>query len=217
MSQSQFILNPLNKSKSKTIWPIPLLTDNKDFPEIFETKRLVVKSDLDYLKFNSGSRGLYRTIYDQNLNAVLAKKVQAGELLPLDRLSILSDIADAAKAGKISIVEAIKLLTAFKNEDDSAVWDIIAGTLGSLRHVMNDDQVREDIKPLVRGIVAKQVKRLGWKIPAKEPHFNGLLRPTVLGMAASADDPETVKTVFSMFESITEKNNPIDPDLRSLV
>jgi len=110
----------------------------------------------------------------------------------------------------------------------------MAGTLGSIRMVMDDDEVREAMKPYVRKLTAKQVKRLGWAIEPHESHFDRLLRPTILGMASSAEDPEIVayaKERFADMHDPTEltvemrvpgrrpslRNAALDPDLRGVV
>ncbi len=221
LTQKRFILNPKSKVTDHHIWPVPLLSTTKNLPDIMQEKKLVVKDLESVFKLNVGSKGMYRTIYSPSLLQSLAGQIKTGHLEPLDRLSLLSDVSEAAKAGKLPVTETLMLLDSFKEEDDNAVWDIIAGTLGSVKHVMNDDEIRDSMKPYIRDLTAKQVSRLGWKIKKSDSYFDMLLRPTVLAMAATADNPEVVAESLSRFNDIKFSKesyvNPTDPDLRNIV
>lgn len=223
LSQERFVLNPKSNIKDSHSWPIPLLTGKSDLPEIFDHKTLEIKGEkaaarFNGVKLNAESKGFYRTVYNASYYQVLAAQILSGHLSPLDRLNLLSDISEVAKAGKIPVTEALNLLSAYKDEENCAVWDIIAGLLGSVRQIMDDETVREDMKPYVRSLLTKQLKRLGWKIPSKESHFDGLLRPTILGMASAAEEPSVVKEALARFTKLDHKKpNQIEPDLRSIV
>jgi aminopeptidase N len=100
----------------------------------------------------------------------------------------------------------------------------MASLIGSLRLVMDDEDLRDAMKPYIRRLVALQLKRLGWKHKAGETHFDTLMRPIVLGLAASADEPSVVKRCHELFATIEHSESPpvargldIDPDLRGVV
>ncbi len=236
LTQQRFVVNPKSKAQGDAqLWPIPLLASQKGLPDRFETKEQQIPADdLSKLKLNTGGSGFYRTVYNASHLQALASRIKTGHFEPLDRLGILADVTEAAKAGKLDAAEALNLLSAYQNEEDNAVWDVMAGTLGSIRMVMDDDEVREAMKPYVRKLTAKQVKRLGWTIESHESHFDRLLRPTILGMASSAEDPEIVayaKERFADMHDPTEltvemrvpgrrpslRNAALDPDLRGVV
>jgi len=129
---------------------------------------------------------------------------------------VLSDVFEAAKAGKADTVEALHFLEVFADESDSAVWDTIAAGLLSTRAVMHDEELRELMKPFIRKLAAKQLKRLGWEAKKGESHFDLLLRPTILGLAAGADEPDVVKECLRRFESMKSPED-VHPDLRGVV
>ena len=85
--------------------------------------------------------------------------VLMGKLSPLDRLGILSDAFEAAKAGYTDTASALTLLEAYSNEDNSAVWDVMVGNLSSIRVVMNDSDLRS------RGSVTSMFLRLWVRAP----------------------------------------------------
>src|SRR5690606_13621996 len=70
---------------------------------------------------------------------------------------------------------------------------------------------------------AKELTRLGWEKRAADDHFDRLLRPVILGMAAVADEASVVANCQRLFKSVripeTETAAPgigIDPDVRGV-
>lgn len=234
--QERFLLNSDHVNDTvDELWPIALLAHSAVLPETMTEKKLsITAKNSEKLKLNVGQSGFYRVSYNASHLQNLAEQVKRGRLEPLDRLGILSDAFETAKAGKNDAANALNLLDAYEDEDDNAVWDVIAANLASVRHVMNDEDIRESMKPFVRKLVAKQRKRLGWVAKPHESHFDRLLRPTILGMAALSDEPEVVEEALALFKSMHEpddisiemrtanipmtlRGGGIDPDMRGVV
>lgn len=196
-------------------WPVPLLANSNELPETL-TKAIGTykQPKTGILKLNSNQSGFYRVVYNASYLEQLAEKIKEGRLSPLDRLGILSDASEAAKAGYIDTLSVLHFLEAYRNEDSYAVWDIIASLIGSIRLVMHDDSLREAMKPYIRRLVEPQLKRLGWERKTKESHFDSLMRPIVLGLAASADEPSIVKRCLESFDRVKHAAE-VAPDLRS--
>src|SRR5581483_4375219 len=165
---------------------------------------------------NHNRTGFYRVVYDSEHVNDLSHSIQAGKLNPLDRLGLLSDSFEAAKAGYSPTVDALSLQEAYEAEDISVVWDVIAANIGSIRAVMDDEQLRKDLKVYLRRLTAKQVKRLGWEPQAKESHFDKLLRPTVLGLASYGENKAVVQEALRRFKTM-KTTEDIHPDLRGVV
>jgi aminopeptidase N len=218
LAQEQFIINPVEREKHRRhhLWPIALRSNN-NLPDVFSKATATYPlPDPSTFKLNIEQSSFCRVIYDPKHLSVLTERISKNELSPLDRLGVLADAFEASKAGFQSTVDALKLLAAYKDESNSVVWDIIAANLGSIRMVMNDEKLREVMKPYIRKLVAKQLKRLGWKRHKNESHFDTLLRPTILGMAAVADEPSIVKEALRQFNDM-KKPEDIVPDLRGVV
>ncbi|MDB5166742.1 MAG: puromycin-sensitive aminopeptidase [Candidatus Saccharibacteria bacterium] len=218
VSQQRFYLNPASQPSNihEQLWPVPLLASAS-----LSTDRLDMESLSEPLPptngpviFNHNRTGFYRVIYDKNYLHQIKDNLMT--LDPLDRLGLLSDAFEAAKAGYSSTLDALRLLEAYKDEPNTFVWDVITGALGSVRTVMRDEELREAMKPLGRELAEAQVHRLGWNAKPEENHFDTLLRPTVLGLASSSDDKGVVKEAMARFESMT-KPEDIAPDLRGIV
>ena len=216
VSQHRFVISQSKKSAVK--WPIPLLPNQEDLQsEISKNSHDTFTIDGNStLLLNSQRSGFYRVTYDGDHLAKLTQQVKTGELDVLDRLGLLSDVFESAKAGDDSAVNALSLLSAFDEEDNAAVWDIIASQVSELRAVMDDDDLRDLMKPYVRKLVNQQLERLGWEAQPSESYFDTLLRPTILGMAAVAEEPSVLFTVKERFKTL-EKPEDLAPDLRAVI
>lgn len=236
LQQRRFVLNPKSEANNDNVtWPIPLLATDEKLPVSFSEPRIQLPNDEPgSFKLNQGGSGFYRTVYNASHLQALAKQIKTGHLNELDRLGVLADVAEAAKAGRLDAAEVLNVMAAYHDEEDNAVWDVMATTLGSIRSVMDDDDVREAMKPYVRKLTTKQVKRLGWEAQPHESHFDRLLRPTILGMAAASDAPDIVAYAQEQFAEMHDPSdlsstlkgagdrqslraNNLDPDLRGVV
>lgn len=221
--QERFYVNPLAEKVSDVIWPISVRASDDSIQELLvEHSHDYHDIDASHLKLNHQQGGFYRVAYNATHLNRLGELIEQGHLSPIDRLGVLSDLFETAKAGYSDTVDALDFLKHFKNEDNYAVWDIIAGAIGAVRQVMDTDEIRESIKPYVRAIVQKQLDRLGWEQSESDSHFDKLLRPIILGLAASADDKSVLQQCQTLFETITfnkdgSPNIPIDPDIRGIV
>jgi puromycin-sensitive aminopeptidase len=211
--QERFYLNP-QATKADTVWPIPLLTNELAIERI--DKKVQEVAIPDNLLLNQGRTGFYRVAYEPARMARLAQLVQDGKLSALDRLGLLADSYETAKAGYASTVDTLKLLEAYEDEDNTFVWDVITNVLAGIRSTMRDEDLREAMKPLGRKLAAAQVARLGWDAKEGESHFDTLLRPTVLGLAAVSDDEAVVAEALKRFHAM-QKPEDVAPDIRGIV
>lgn len=215
LNQSRFYLNRSETNDDQSVWPVPLLADGLA-EDTINSAQLVVTKPRDQVLLNRGRTGFYRTAYDNQLQTELGQAVKAGQLQPLDRLGLLSDAFEAAKAGYGSTVATLKLLENYTAETDTFVWDVITGILGSIRTAMRDDDLREAMKPLGRRLAAQQLARLGWDPKTNETNFDTLLRPTILALASVSGESAVVEEAKRRFAAMT-KPEDADPDVRGVI
>jgi aminopeptidase N len=217
ISQERFYLNPEAK-KETTRWPIPLLASEElGMTTLEKAKQPVTLKDISkQTVLNHNRTSFFRAIYDSKHLSHLATAVSEGKLNELDRLGLLADALEGAKAGYSDTLEAFKLLEAYADEDSTVVWDIIAGTTYSVRLIMNDDTIRAGMKPFVRKLVHKQLQRLGWEEKDSDSHFDRLLRPTILGLGSYGEDPVVVDEALARFASMKLPED-VHPNVRGVV
>lgn len=213
LRQARYYSNPKQAKDTKVLWPVPTNAGLEPALLKNQEQHWDLPSNHNNLKLNQGQGGFYRVAYDP---AYLHQLAERTDLAPLDRLGILSDAFETAKAGYSTTRGALDLLQYYKDEDNNAVWDVMAGGINGIRGVMDDDSLREAMKPFVRQLVAKQLKRLGWTAKPGETHFDSLLRPTMIGLAAVSDDPSVLKKCHDLFANMKDPEE-IAPDLRGIV
>ena len=211
ITQERFYLHKPAKPAA-THWPIPVLSTDKA-PERFDGSEITFKSAFPG-KINHGQNGFYRTIYDATTISELSSILV--NFSPIDRLGLLADSFEAAKAGYTPLNNALQLLTAYENEDNSAVWDIIAGNIGEIRRVMDDQDVRDAMKPFIIKLTAKESYRLGWEEKTTDSYFDKLLRPLIIGLNAGSDEHFTVKECLRLFDTMKVPED-LPPDLRGTI
>jgi aminopeptidase N len=217
LTQSRFYLAKPDDSVDQ-LWPVPLLASEPLGLDTLDSKTADIH--IDKLSgnaiINAGRSGFYRTTYDAAHLANLAKAVVAGSLSEVDRLGLLSDSFETAKAGYSSSTDALKLLEAYRQESSSVVWDIIAGGIGSIRTVMDDEDIRNSMKPFIRKLVSTQLARLGWEENTEDDYFDKLLRITILGLASVSDEKTVVAEALARFAKMKAPQD-VTPDLRSVI
>jgi puromycin-sensitive aminopeptidase len=217
ITQERFLLNPEHGEVPISTWPVALLADQPGVTDILDVTSNTFKiSDTQNLKINRGQSGFYRVTYNATHLKRLGELIREGKLPVLDRLGILADVFETAKAGESDTVDALHFIGHFKDESNYAAWDVISAAIGSLRVVMNDEELREAMKPYIRKLVAPQLERLGWERQENESHFDRLLRPIILGLAASADETWVVRRCQEFFAAI-EHTEDIAPHLRTAI
>jgi aminopeptidase N len=218
LSQERFYLNPAAKKDTQATWPIPLHASLKLSADTLKTASETLRMPADHhqLVLNQNRSGFYQVLYNPTHLYKLGEAVKAGRLSQLDRLMLLGDAFESAKAGYLNTVEALKLLSSYAREDSVVVWDIISANLGGLRKVLGDDKLREAMMPFLRDIATEQLGRLGWDSKKNESHFDTLLRPTILALASIGEEPSVVAEAKKRFADMKSPED-IEPDLRGVV
>lgn len=215
LRQERLFINPEHGNVEPLVWPVPLLANvQTPIEQVTDETTSFELADSDHLKLNDGQSGFYRTTYNVTHLKRLGELISRGKIDPINRLSILSDTFETAKAGGSSTTDALQFLSNFSAETEYPVWDVIATALASVRTVMNDDELRAMMKPYTRKLVHDELERLGWHKSESDSHFDQLLRPIILGMAAAADEPWVLDHIKKVFAATNEADD-VEPELRT--
>ncbi|WP_419927828.1 M1 family aminopeptidase [Candidatus Poriferisocius sp.] len=178
-------------------WQVPVVaivgTDTGE-----RTDRLVLEDPValggdspDWVMVNAGADGFYRVAYEGEL---LGRLLDTGpDLDPLQRYVLVDDQWALTVADRLGVADylafAERLATA---EDDLAVWRRLAGTLGTLDHMV-PDAGQAGLQTRVRAMVGPAWGRVGWEPVAGENDRIGELRGVLARtLAVGGNDAEAI-------------------------
>ena len=178
-------------------WQVPVVaTVGTDTGE--RTDRLVLEDPVAlgcdspvWVMVNSGADGFYRVAYEGGL---LDRLLDGGpDLDPLQRYVLVDDQWALTVADRLGVADylgfAERMATA---EDDLAVWRRLAGTLGTLDHMV-PDAGQAGLQARVRAMVGPAWGRVGWEPVAGENDRIGELRGVLARtLAVGGNDAEAI-------------------------
>ncbi|MBP6880793.1 M1 family metallopeptidase [Candidatus Saccharibacteria bacterium] len=211
-SQQKFLIDPSKKSDD-TIWPVVLQPENNNGESIvIKQKNEKIEQNIS-LPLNPGRNGLYRVNYTDDQYEKLSKL----KLTTEDIMGQLNDGFELAKAGYSELATALKLLPAYKDTANSAIWDIMATQLGDMTLALGSDEMKQAKKPFLKNLVLEQYRRLGWIEKDNESHHDTVLRPTIVALAVhSSIDDATTHAEKYMIDYLSSQIS-IPADIRSTV
>lgn len=217
----------LPDAEKSTIWmaPITFITASSPTKPVHETLLSTAQSsvtiagvpDGDWIKLNQDTVGVYRVQYSPDMLQELLPAIQSKTLPPLDRLGLQNDLFAMVQAGRSKTVDVLKLMSAFKHEDDYAVWSSINSCLGRLNVLLSHTDYQESLHIFGRQLMSEIYNKLGWEAKTGESHMDTLLRSLVIGRLASFQDPGVLERAKKLFESHSAGTGMIPADIRSAV
>jgi len=223
LSQEKFTADGRDPAE-KTRWMIPIqistpsqkLAANTIFDK--DTIEITLKDvkPTDWVKVNPGTVGFYRTQYlPEMLEAFVSSGAIEKKILPpLDRLGLLDDLFALIQAGQVPTVQVLKLLDAFRTEDNYTVLHSCSSNLQKIQLLLSHTDFGADFDTFCIKLLSPIAEKLGWTPKEGESHLDTLLRPLILSRLISNGCEKTIKTAVEKFE--TEGTN-VAPDLRQLV
>ena len=222
VTQQRFYSSPREAKKAKPVepWPVPMnyllpdgqVTDVKLVAKAAEPMPEKVR-EAAWFKPNAGETGLVRVRYSSEMVDALAKPLRDDAFDEIDRFGIVDDIVAGAEAGITDAGAVLKLVGSLREEPSYPVWSAVAGGLGSIEGIVEDEALRDRLDAFGLWLVQPNVKRLGWVPKADENVFDTLMRPMVLSQAVRFDDETVTAEARTRFEQYLA-GEAVDPDLR---
>lgn len=202
------------------IWPVPLFTNHAELPYKLEkpAANLALTSDEPVI-INQGYAGHYLVHYQDTASQQAIVNLIANQKLGVpDRLMTLNGAGMLAKAGSQTYGEVLELLSAYKLEDNEAVWGMIALAIGEARGFIDlDERLESSIKSFVIGVVSTQLERLGWDEKPDESSLDRKLRGTITALAAYSDDPGALAGALQRFQAYQKDPAAVSAEVRATV
>ena len=178
-------------------WQVPVVAAvGTDAAE--HTERMVLNDpvalradDPAWVMVNPTADGFYRVAYEGEL---LDRLLDGGPNLdPLQRYVLVDDQWALTVANRLSVADYVAFAERMAaEEDDLAVWRRLAGTLGTLDHMVPDDG-RVGLQGRVRAMVGPAWNRVGWDPAPGEDERIGELRGVLARtLAVGGNDTEAI-------------------------
>lgn len=202
LEQERFILD---SKGDKSLWPIPLLADQKVTPDILKTKQAAIKSNDTTTVLNSSGSGHYLVSYEnasqeQNMIDSITKRKVPAEA----RINIVNDMLLMARRGDKSIVDGLKVVEGMDHEPRDAVWGIIARTVGmAMLLAENDEPLEKKIRNFKVRLGSHWHGELGWDAQESEDPNTTLLRTTAIGFMVGGEDKATVNYTLDLYRRLS--------------
>ena len=217
----------LPDAERECLWMIPIsvitsLSPNQSVSDtLFSTRKgEVVLNNVganDWIKLNKDTVGTYRVQYSPEMLQQLLPAIESKSLPPLDRLGLQNDLVALVQAGRSPTTELLKLMDAYRNEDDYAVWSSINACLGRLNVLTSHTDFQEAYHVYGRRLLNGIHQKLGWEPKKEEKHTDTLLRSLAINRLAVFQDPAVLKQAKLMFDAHVAGTAVIPADIRSAV
>eukprot|EP00934_Nitzschia_sp_Nitz4_P005668 Nitzschia sp. Nitz4//scaffold210_size37948//7957//10834//NITZ4_007687-RA/size37948-augustus-gene-0.25-mRNA-1//-1//CDS//3329541921//5658//frame0 len=207
LEQSWFLADgsdPPEEGKDK-LWTIPILTITsqgvqEEMVLMREKKATIVvplKSKSDWVKLNAGQEVPMRVLYSEEMLTRLNKAIESKEMTtPADRVGLLMDSYAFVKAGrKMSPESLLRLLAAYKQEEDCVVWQGLGDALGGLESILSDDPaMHANFCSFAKQLVLPLAEKIGWESKPDDAHMTSILRGiTISLLSVYCSDDATVQ------------------------
>lgn len=172
-----------------------------------------VPSDARWVKLNAEQAGYYRMFYeDDDAWEALGAAALAGELEPIERYGLVSDMAAFVAAGLVRLPRFLSFLSRYyRNEQSYIVTVAIASALSSFYTLLGDEAIAE----AGRALLSPWTETLLGTPRADEPYQNVLLREPVLWALFTFGDA-TVATALRRLAADIRAGEAVHPDWFSL-
>jgi len=202
-----------------TIWKIPVVLRGSTDGEAFEIKVLLesgetvvaIEGDLDWVVANAAGTGFYRTVYSEQLFALLLANV--GALDDNERYSLLVDTLAFVKNGSVQSSDFLDLAGQFVDETEQAIWSVITGGLALLEHHALDENVRQQFESFVCDLVGPTFDRLGWEPNENDSDLDRKLRGDLIAtMGNLGEDPAVIERALDVATRLLDGES-LDPEV----
>lgn len=199
LEQERFVLDADN---DKSLWPIPLLSDQKVEPEVLDRQKATVLSESAAIIFNAKGSGHYLVAYqDPAQQTNLAEAIAAGKIPAEARINIINDMLLMSRRGDKSLVDGLKIVENLSREPRDAVWGVIGRTVGLAAMLAEGNEALEsDIKKLKIRLSSHWYEQLGWNENKNDDPNTKLLRTTAIGFMVGGEDKSALAHAHDIYK-----------------
>jgi puromycin-sensitive aminopeptidase len=222
LEQKRFLVDG-SRDPKRLQWQIPVgvrvdggAAPQYDFMKSLRHRMSVPVREGAWVKINPGQSGFYRVAYSQDLWERLIPAVESKTLSTVDRLGLLDDAFQLARAGFWKTSSAMNVLNAYRNETHYSPWLLIASVLGALDNLASRERFHGDFVAMARRFFEPVGARMGWEKQPSDGELDALLRALALRSLGGYGDPAAIEQAKDRFARFV-RGQALDPDLRQTV
>ncbi|KAF4696462.1 hypothetical protein FOZ60_000153 [Perkinsus olseni] len=229
VTQSWFLSDgSVKEGDEEKKWVVPILIGDEKTPAgemgrltmMREKSETINVGNARWVALNYGSWVPYRVHYaSPEMRGALAKAVADRSLPVPDRIQLLATTRALAKAKRLTVCEALQLLTFYKSEDDADVWDAIAITVSALDIICEGVGRGSEMNKLVTELIEGPLARIGWDSKPTDESKTRQLRSTLVNLASKYchTNKEMVENACQRAQAYLEDPSSLPADIRRSV
>jgi len=234
ITQERFLLNGESEPEPKTTWLVPITYTKRSSINFSTTTPKVWLNESHYhmteslntdewFIFNIQETAFYRVLYNEENYKLLTNYLNSENhknIHVLNKAQLLDDSLNLARAGVLNYSIALDLTTYLERETDFIPWVSYFRALTFLNTRLTGTKDHENFKSYVLTLLNTMYESVGFNTSVTDDHPTKLIRNTVLTWACNFNSTvclNSASNFFIQWINDTNGNNPISPDLRSVV
>lgn len=219
VSQQRFLLDPSHQSDSdNNLWQIPYSSNQKLKTELLTkkaTQLLLVNQPTDPLIFNQNGLS-YMLVNYLNKGHLANICANVDELTTIDKFLLLDNYYLLERSTKISLIEALDLISYFKSESDDIIWSSISLLLSEVKRLLESSSSdRKKINSLISDFVDEKLKMIPFKQSPNESSKQIRYRSILFSLGAMSNNDYIIEKFKELFRNFS-KPTDINPNIRNI-
>ena len=217
--QRYFVDRSLMGSSNDELWQIPVCmkAENADGHTLDQCVVLNKREEsftlpvcATWVMSNVGANGYYRTGYDSDAVQAMAHSLEQA-LTPSERIRLLSDEWAAVRVGRQTIVDYMTLADGLREDNDTAVLDMLTVRLGYIGRYLVNDADRSSYQQWVRNLLAPLAETLGWQAaPGEDGDRRALRAQVLLTLGIEGHDSQVLQKAGALAADILKESGSAD-------
>ncbi|KAI8714929.1 Aminopeptidase [Fusarium sp. LHS14.1] len=202
LSQERFLLTgDLSPFEPEAVWWVPvnptLLGPGQELSSQSLRVQFDLKTGVEIVKLNTGQAGFFRVAYAPDIFAKLIHNMDS--LTAEEKVCLIADTTALVRAGRMSVVELLQLLSSFRSETNYFVWLQVSKALDVLNSSFSNT-LGDELSGFARWLVQDITPTVEWEVTPGEDHNKTKMRALIIKMAGLAGDKGTIREALRKFE-----------------
>jgi puromycin-sensitive aminopeptidase len=216
----------LMNSRNDQVWPTPVCmkaggTDGRTKEQCVLLSRkeetFTLRACASWVMGNRGAAGYYRTAYDSEAVKAMSERLESA-FTPSERIRLLSDEWAAVRVGRQAIADYMALADGFRQENDTAVIDMLTLQLAYIGRYLVNDGDRPSYQQWVKSLLSPLAHELGWgAAPGEDDDRKALRAQVLLTLGGVGNVKEVLEKATELAPDVLDNPGSMDSALAEAV